>query len=191
MPGVVLRFNDDDHNKIIKIYNKINTLVGEKIINIDQLPHVSLIRIQKDFTQKTVDKIDKILDKSTLIELDIELCGLGMFKIKEDKYVLYIKPIFNETFQTQHARVWKLLNKNVDLLDEEKYSPKSFTPHITVPLFKSNKKNVLKVMYYLMDFDLRFHITSNKISFINTSKETGNIKIHTTKKLTKIERVSS
>ena len=79
-----------------------------------------------------------------------------------------------------HKKIWKLLGKKVDLLQEDKYSPSSFSPHLTIPIFNPNKRNVLKIIKYLMDLDLNLNIISDKISFINTSKETGKVKIYFT-----------
>ena len=53
MPGIVLRLCKKDHLNILKIYKNINKDFDEDIININQIPHVSLMRIQKDFTVKT------------------------------------------------------------------------------------------------------------------------------------------
>lgn len=106
-----------------------------------------------------------------------------MFKIDDNKYVLYFKTIYTDDFKLLHKKIWKLLGKKVDLLQEDKYSPSSFSPHLTIPIFNPNKRNVLKIIKYLMDLDLNLNIISDKISFINTSKETGKVKIYFTKKM--------
>ena len=183
MPGIVLRLCKKDHLNILKIYKNINKDFDEDIININQIPHISLMRIQKDFTIKSINNIENILNKTDLSKLNIKINGIGMFKIDNNKYVLYFKTIYTDDFQLLHKKIWKLLGKKVDLLQEDKYSPSSFSPHLTIPIFNPNKRNVLKIIKYLMDLDLNLNIISEKISFINTSKETGKVKIYFTKNL--------
>ena len=183
MPGIVLRLCKKDHLNILKIYKNINKDFDEDIININQIPHISLMRIQKDFTIKSINNIENILNKTDLSKLNIKINGIGMFKIDDNKYVLYFKTIYTDDFKLLHKKIWKLLGKKVDLLQEDKYSPSSFSPHLTIPIFNPNKRNVLKIIKYLMDLDLNLNIISDKISFINTSKETGKVKIYFTKNL--------
>tara|TARA_A100001015_G_scaffold286842_1_gene356003 strand:+ start:3058 stop:3594 length:537 start_codon:yes stop_codon:yes gene_type:complete len=177
MPGIILTF-DTESNKIIKdIYNNINN--NENLINIDSTPHISLMRIHKEFDQDDINLIDKNIENisKNFKNLDIKIEGIGYFKNKNDKFVLFFIPVYDENMQKIHKYLWKLIEKKIKLLDENHYSPLNFSPHITIPMNDNNKNNLLKILNLLSDVNTRISIKTNEIAFIDSNK------IYTSKKL--------
>ena len=46
MPGIVIGFNEVNNNFLNDLYKKINFDIGEDLIELDRIPHISLMRIQ-------------------------------------------------------------------------------------------------------------------------------------------------
>ena len=138
MPGIVLNFDKKYNKKIKNLYKSVNKNVGKNLIQLDKIPHISLLRIQKNFTDKTINDIKDGLNNIKINNIDIELKGIGLKE--EDKFVLFFMPNYNETFKILHNKIWNIFADKLDLLQEEYYSPESYSPHLTIPLKNPTKK---------------------------------------------------
>ena len=181
MPGIVLGFSEINNSFLIDLYKKINFELGEDLIELDKIPHISLMRIQKNFNDSIIKSIENDLNSKNINNIKINIKSVGIFKKDKDKFVLFLTPDYNKNFKNIHKEVWNLFNKKLDLLQEKYYSPKSYSPHLTIPIKNPTKKNVSVVLNKLLDIDLQISLNTKSIMFINTSKETDKTIIHINK----------
>ena len=181
MPGIVLGFSEINNSFLIDLYKKINFELGEDLIELDKIPHISLMRIQKNFNDSIIKSIENDLNSKNINNIKINIKSVGIFKKDKDKFVLFLTPDYNKNFKNIHKEVWNLFNKKLDLLQEKYYSPKSYSPHLTIPIKNPTKKNVSVVLNKLLDIDLQISLNTKSIMFINTSKETDKTIIHVNK----------
>lgn len=183
MPGIVLSF-DNKYNKIINnLYKNINKKIGKDVISLNKIPHISLMRIQKNFNEKSIKNINIGLENFNMKNIKINIKGLGIFKKKEDKFVLFLIPDYDIEFQKIHNKIWDIFRKKLDLLQEDYYSPDSYSPHLTIPIKEPTKKNIMLVLNNILDSNTQFTLKTKSIIFINTSKETNDTIIHVKKEL--------
>lgn len=181
MPGIVLGFNEVNNNFLNDLYKKINFDIGEDLIELDRIPHISLMRIQKNFNDSTIKSIEKDLNSKNIDNIRINIKSVGIFKKDKDKFVLFLTPDYDKNFKNVHKEVWNLFNKKLDLLQEKYYSPESYSPHLTIPIKNPTKKNISVILNKLLDIDLQISLNTKSIMFINTSKETDKTIIHVNK----------
>ena len=58
MPAITLNFNDVTKTRLKEIYEKVNKHFNEDIIDLEKLPHISLMRVKEDFEEDLVKLID-------------------------------------------------------------------------------------------------------------------------------------
>ena len=171
MPGITLIFDNKSNKKLENEYKKINKKFKKEILSIKKelKPHITLMHFQSSDGDKYNNKI-----KSTITKLSnkyksykIIVNGLALF-VRGNKYILYFTTPYNENLRNIHKNVWTEL-KNI-YPDENVYSPKEFTPHITIPIYESNKTNTYKVMNELTKMDFDFELTVSDLAYI-----TGNL----------------
>lgn len=183
MPGIVLGFDEVNNIFLNDLYKKINIEIGEDLIELDKIPHISLMRIQKNFNDQTLKSIETDLNSRNINNIKINIKSVGIFKKDKDKFVLFFTPDYDNFFKNIHKEVWNLFNKKLDLLQEKYYSPESYSPHLTIPIKIPTKKNINLILNKLLDYDLQFNLNTKSILFINTSKETNKTMIHIRKDL--------
>jgi len=162
MPGIVLGFDEVNNIFLNDLYKKINLEIGEDLIELDKIPHISLMRIQKNFNDSTIKSIENDLNSKNIDNIKINIKSVEIFK-------------------NVHKEVWNLFNKKLDLLQEKYYSPESYSPHLTIPIKNPTKKNISVILNKLLDIDLQISLNTKSIMFINTSKETDKTIIHVNK----------
>ena len=173
MPGIVVTFNEQTNNTLIELYNHINEKLKDEFILTNKIPHISLMRIQRNFTESTLNIIENVVTKIKIKNISFKINSIGMFKKSKKKFVLYLTPVNDKSLRYIHQKVWKSLSKNMNLLEKDYYSPDCFTPHITIPVKHPTKTNILNICRVLMNTNYFLKGSLNKISFINTSKKTG------------------
>ncbi len=128
MPGIILEFNNESNNYLNLIFSSINQ--NEKLINTDNIKlHLTLLRINKNFNNYDISIIKEIIkdisSKFNNIKINIE--GVGFFKKKNNKYEIFFIPVYSIEMQKIHLYLWnRIKSKNIQLLDEEYYSPEHF-----------------------------------------------------------------
>ncbi len=171
MPGIRLEFSDNSNYYLNQIFSLINQ--SQNLIDIKNLkPHLTLLRIYKNFNKNDVIIIKEIIkDISTQFNnFKINIEGIGFFKKKNNKYEIFLIPVYSSEMQNIHKYLWKQLNsKNIQLLDEEYYSPEHFSPHISIPMTNNNKTNLLKIMNQFTNINCKFEIKSKQLSFIDSN----------------------
>jgi len=171
MPGITLIFNDKSTKKLEKEYRKINKKVGKNILSIkkDLKPHITLMYFQKEKGKKNLEKINNAISKIAKKYKSYKLIvnGLAIF-IRGDNYILYFTTPYNNVLQNIHNDVWKELG-NINTYSNH-YSPLQFTPHITIPIFKSNKTNTFKIMSELSKIKFDFELDVSALAYL-----TGNL----------------
>jgi 2'-5' RNA ligase len=183
MPGIVLTFDKKYNKNIINLYKNINKNFSKEIILINKIPHISLMRIQSDFNKKTIKDINNGLNNFNMENINIKIKGIGIFKKDIDKYVLFFIPDYDIAFQKIHNKIWDIFGNKLDLLQKEYYSPKSYSPHLTIPIKEPTKKNIMNILDYLLDSKTKFSLETKSIVFLNTSKKTKKTLIHVKKNL--------
>jgi len=185
MPGIVLTF-DKKYNKFINnLYKNINKKIGKDLISLNKIPHISLMRIQKNFNDNSIENIKIGLENINMKNINIFIKGIGIFKKEEDKFVLFLIPEYDIAFQKIHSKIWHIFRKKLDLLQEEYYSPESYSPHLTIPIKEPTKNNIMLVLNNMLDINTQFTLKTKSIVFLNTSKETKETIIHVKKDLLK------
>jgi len=180
MPAITLHFDQETNQRLCNLYLKINQELGEEkgehkkeeIIELDKIPHISLLRVQDTFTPHTIKLVKDGLQKINDKKFQIEIHGVGVFKTGQDKYVLYFRPTYNTALQKIHQKIWNEFQDKVDLLEECYYSPNHYSLHITIHVKNMCKKSILKVMDYLMEHNIHFPATVDTVAFVHIEKET-------------------
>lgn len=182
MPGIVITFNKKNNDEILNLYKSINLKFNQNLLNLDSIPHISLMRIQKNFSKDDIDIIKLNLKSLSIKKFDIHIDSIGIFKKNNKSYVLYFKPKYDNNLRNLHTKIWNKLNKKVELLQENLYSPDNFSPHITIPINNPNKTNLFKICNHLLTYNIEYNFITKDISFINTEKNSKKIKIYFSKK---------
>lgn len=177
MPGIVLTLTKKHTNTLIKLYALINMKLKNDVISLDKVPHISLMRIQRNFDQKTLETIENVVKTINVEHVPLKIKSIGMFKKNDNTYVLFLNPVHDINLKKIHKKVWDLLSNDMNLLEKDYYSPNSFTPHITIPIKYPSRTVILKVCNVLLMHDIELQFEFDKISFINTSKKTGQQKL--------------
>lgn len=177
MPGIVLLLNQHNNDQLLKLYKKINTVLKQDILAVNSVPHIALMRIQRDFTKHTLHTIESKTKTMNVKNIPIKLRSVGIFKKSDTKFVLSFKPVYDQHLKRIHTLVWDALGKDMDLLEKNYYSPSHFVPHITIPISDPTRPNVMKVCNVLLQYNVNMDLMVDKLSFTNTSKKTGEQKV--------------
>lgn len=171
MPGITLIFDDISNEKLETEYRKINNKFKQELLSIksELKPHITLMHFSGTDGDLYYDKIKLAITKTAEYynSYKITINGLAIF-VRGDKYILYFTTPYNKILRKIHRKIWKELENIYP--DDNLYSPKVFTPHITIPIYKSNKENTFKVMEELSKMDFDFELTVSDIAYI-----TGNL----------------
>ena len=128
MPGIVLTLGHHHANTLTELYTHINKKLKKNVILTDKVPHISLMRIQRDFTQQTLDTIEKVVNNISVHNIPLQINSIGMFKKTDSKFVLFFNTVYDANLKHIHKKVWDSLSNDMDLLEQDYYSPSSFTP---------------------------------------------------------------
>jgi len=173
MPGISLIFNQKYNEILQNVYENINKKFGKNLlaINNELKPHITLVYINNDKKDKFIKDIESSIKTIAYknIKYNIRVNGLGIFR-KSKNYILYFTVPYDKNLQKIHNEFWNLLKKKFELSDSDHYNPKSFTPHITIPIFKSNKTTTFKIMKELLKLKYDFKLEVSDIAFL-----TGNL----------------
>ena len=171
MPGITLIFDKKSNEKLETEYKKINDKFGKELLSIkpELKPHITLMHFSGNDGVPYYEKIKLAIIKTVANykSYNITVNGLAMF-VRGDKYILYFTTPYNKILRKIHKKIWKEL-KNI-YPDDNLYSPKVMTPHITIPIYQNNKENTFKVMEELSKMDFDFELTVSDIAYI-----TGNL----------------
>ncbi|VVU95632.1 hypothetical protein CPAV1605_1384 [seawater metagenome] len=171
MPGITLIFDQISNQKLEQEYKKINDKFQKELLSIkpDLKPHITLMHFPGDEGDIYYEKIKLAITKTAnqFKSYKININGLAMF-VRGDKYILYFTTPYNRILRKIHKKIWKEL-KNI-YSEDNLYSPKVLTPHITIPIYESNKENTFRVLEELSKMDFDFELTVSDIAYI-----TGNL----------------
>lgn len=177
MPGICLSFDKKSNHYLNKLYKKINNIYKKEIIKInnDLIPHISLLRTKYNETEnKYIYKAIDIITKNNK-KYFIYLQGVGIFK-KTDKYVIYLSISYDENMQKVHKELWKKLDGVIPDYERDNYHYSSFVPHITIPLPKTNKTTVYKVLDELLKINLKkIKLKINGLTYLTGNLDTPEI----------------
>ena len=178
MPAITLNFDEETNEKLKNIYRLVNAYLGYNIIDLDMISHTTLMRIDPDFTCDQVEIIREVLDGMDLSKFKLSVHGVGMCKVNKYDYILYFRPTYDENFQRVHREVWDKLKGKVEPYEEKYYSPKHFSPHITIHVKDCDKLRVLEVLDQILNEDLHFDVTVDKIVLMHYDEEKEESKMY-------------
>lgn len=171
MPGITIIFDKKSNDKLESEYKKINDKFKQELLSIKKelKPHITLMYFSKNDGIEHYAKIKSSIIKTSnkYNSFKINVNGLALF-VRGKRYILYFTIANNENFQKIHKNIWKELNNIYP--DDNLYNPKVMTPHVTIPIFTSNKTNTFKIMKELSKLKFDFELTVSDIAYI-----TGNL----------------
>jgi len=178
MPAITLNFDEETNEKLIRMYQNVNYYFNDNPIDLDMISHTTLMRIDPDFTSEQIKIIREVLEEMELSKFKLYVHGIGIFKVNKHNYILYFRPTYDENFQRIHREVWDKLKGKVEPYEEKYYSPKHFSPHITIHVRDCNKLRVLEVLDQILDEDLHFEVTVDRIVFMHYDEKKDESKIY-------------
>ena len=178
MPAITLNFDEETNKKLRSMYDMVNYYSDDNPIDISMISHTTLMRIDPDFSSDHVEIIREVFEEMELSKFKLSIHGIGMFKVNETDFILYFRPTYDENFQRVHREVWNKLKGKVKPYEEKYYSPKHFSPHITIHVKNCDKLKVLEVLDQILNEDLHFEVTVNRIVLMHYDEEKKESKMY-------------